>query len=276
MTRMERPLLRYHGGKWLLAPWIIEHFPPHRIYVEPFGGGASVLLRKERAYAEIYNDLDGEIVNLFQVVRDRGAELLRAVELTPYARTEFELSVQACADPIEQARRTLVRSYMGFGGNVTRLTKSGRLEHTGFRDYSKKNRRSIPAHDWRTWPEGLPDLIDRLRGVVIEHQPALDLMPKHDGPETLYFVDPPYPHETRGRSCGYRHELTTEDHLELAQALKALSGMVLISGYDCKLYRDAFAGWECLQRRAFADGAKVRTECLWLNGAAQAFNKRLL
>src|ERR1019366_6851067 len=99
-----RPIVRYHGGKWMLAPWIISHFPPHQIYVEPFGGGGSVLLRKSRCFAEIYNDLDGEIVNVFRVARDHGPELLRRMELTPFSRVEFFDSYEPTEDPIEQAR----------------------------------------------------------------------------------------------------------------------------------------------------------------------------
>src|SRR3954470_24963100 len=106
MTALIRPALRYHGGKWKIAPWIISHFPPHRIYVEPFGGAASVLLRKHRAYAEVYNDLDDWAVNLFRLLGDeQSAERLRRLlELTPFARTEFECGRElgeASGDPIE-------------------------------------------------------------------------------------------------------------------------------------------------------------------------------
>src|SRR5690606_37285917 len=113
---MNRPVLRYHGGKWNLAPWSISHFPKHRIYVEPFGGAASVLLRKPRTDSEVYNDLYGEVVNLFRVLRNptQARELIRIVTLTPYSRQEFEDAYIADGDPIEQARRTLVRAYLGF------------------------------------------------------------------------------------------------------------------------------------------------------------------
>src|SRR5262245_58814798 len=112
-TAPRRPVLRYHGGKWRLAPWIIEHFPEHRIYVEPYGGGASVLLRKSRAFAEVYNDLDGDVVNVFRVLRDRAsaAALIRAIELTPWARDEFRLSYRPASDPVERARRTIARAF---------------------------------------------------------------------------------------------------------------------------------------------------------------------
>ena len=114
-----RPMLRWHGGKWMLAPWIIENMPAHRIYVEPYCGAASVLFRKPRAYSEVINDLDGEVTGLFRVLRDRAAakELERLLRLTPFARTEFDESYTASLDPVEQARRTIVRSFMGFGSN---------------------------------------------------------------------------------------------------------------------------------------------------------------
>lgn len=271
-TEPTRPILRYHGGKWLLAPWIIDHFPTHTVYVEPFGGAASVLLRKQRVYAEVYNDLDGEIVNLFHVMRDQPDELRRVVELTPYAREEFELSTAPAPDELEQARRTLVRSYMGYGGNLTRLTVTNRLERTGFRDYSKKNRMSIPANDWRNWPDAIASIADRLRGVIIEHRPALDVMAKHDGETTLHYVDPPYVSSTRngGRTNGkrgYRHEMTDTDHDVLAQFLRELKGMVIVSGYDSPLYEDLYRGWRRASRRARADGARERVEVLWLSPA---------
>ena len=115
---VEYPLLRYHGGKWRLADDIIALMPRHRRYVEPFGGGASVLLRKPRSPAgELYNDLDGSIANLFAVLRDReaAAELTRVVALTPYSRDGFRSAYESATDPVEQARRTLIRAYMGFG-----------------------------------------------------------------------------------------------------------------------------------------------------------------
>src|SRR3954471_8601570 len=104
MSEPTRPVLRYHVGKWILAPWIISHFPSHRVYTEAFGGAASVLMRKPRSYGEVYNDLDGEIVNLFHVLRGpRAGELIASLRLTPFARIEFEESYETAADPVEQA-----------------------------------------------------------------------------------------------------------------------------------------------------------------------------
>jgi len=132
---VNHPLLRFHGAKFRLAPWIISHFPRHRIYVEPFGGSGSVLLRKKRSEVEVYNDLDGEIVNLFRVARDNGEELSRQIFLTPYSRDEFVKSFELSDDPLEQARRTIVRSFQGFGSGYVTATKGSKCARPeyGFR-----------------------------------------------------------------------------------------------------------------------------------------------
>jgi DNA adenine methylase len=266
-----RPLLRYHGGKWRLAPWIISHFPDHRVYVEPFGGGASVLLRKTRSYAEIYNDLDGEIVNLFRVARDQGPELRRRIALTPFAREEFESSyIPAPEDPIEQARRTLIRAGMGFGS-----TGSNAQVKTGFRGSATRSG-TTPARDWERQPANLDLVIARLQGVVIEQRDALDIIRYHDAPDTLFYVDPPYALETRSwthAKDAYKHELDYIQHVHLCELLREVKGQVILSGYDCDLYRNLLTwpyGWTKLERTAHADQAAKRTECLWLRNCAPA------
>lgn len=264
----ERPILRYHGGKWRLAPWIIEHLPPHRVYVEPFGGAASVLLRKPRAYAEIYNDMDGDIVNVFRVARDLGDELVRALELTPFAREEFDLSYAPAADPVELARRTIVRSFMGFGSNTSKRTSSGNIARTGFRANSNRSG-TTPAHDWRNYPAKLRQLIDRLQGVVIEHRDAQQVMAAHDSEHTVHYVDPPYVAATRDHGHDYRHELTNADHVALADQLHRLRGAVVLSGYASALYDDLYADWQRVDRHAHADGARPRIEVLWLSPGAR-------
>lgn len=266
-----RPVLRWHGGKWLLAPWIIGFFPAHRIYVEPFGGAASVLLRKPRAYAEVYNDLDEDVVNLFRVLREReaAAELERLLRLTPFARTEFEEAWQPSDDEIEQARRLIIRSFMGFGSNA-HSDKGRGHKTTGFRANSSRSG-TTPAHDWMNYPGALPEIVARLGGVVIERRPAIAVMAAHDWPDTLHYVDPPYVAATRSKKNiydpkhQYRHELTDADHVELLAFLVTLSGMVVLSGYPHPLYEAALAGWARFERAALADGARPRTEVVWIN-----------
>lgn len=273
VPEMSRPVLRYHGGKWRLAPWIISHFPPHRVYVEPFGGAGSVLLRKPRAYAEVYGDRWGRVVDVFKVLRNPAdaAELRRRLSLTPFARYEFdaanEEAHEAEADIIERCRLTIIRSFMGHGSESTRADSS-----TGFRSNSNRSH-TTPAHDWANWPEVVPAFVDRLRGVVIENADAVEVMRRHDGSETLHYVDPPYPHSTRTLRHGYAFEMTDDDHKRLADTLLNLSGMVVLSGYGCQLYDDLYAGWRRVETEALADGARKRVEVLWINlAAAQALD----
>lgn len=265
----KRPVLRYHGGKFKLAPWIVSHFPEHRIYVEPFGGAASVLLRKTRSYVEVYNDLDGEIVNLFRVLRNpaQARELLRLVYLTPFAREEFELSYITADDPVEQARRTLFRSAAGY----STAGATGTQWRTGFRANATRNG-TIPATDWAGLPDILETIVERLRGVVIENRPAVDVIQTYDGPTTLHYLDPPYPFATRNRrwagNC-YQYEMTDADHCELAALTHRLQGAVIISGYPCELYdQKLYPDWRRVTWETHADQALDRTEVLWLNRAA--------
>lgn len=263
MSKPTRPILRYHGGKWKLADWLISHFPKHRTYTEPYGGAGSVLLKKPRSYAEIYNDLDGEVVNLFRVTRENGKELIECLKLTPFARKEYRLSFEPSTDSLEQARRTVIRSFMGFGSNS--LCRS---IQSGFRANSNRSG-TTPAHDWKNFPDALTAIIERLRGVIIENRDALDICRIHDSDKTLHYCDPPYVHSTRTQKShghyGYNHEMSDEKHRKMAASLKELSGMVIISGYPCDLYdRELFADWRRVERKALADGALERTEVLWM------------
>lgn len=270
-----RPVLRWHGGKWKLAPWILAHFPPHRVYVEPFGGAASVLMRKERSYAEVYNDLDCEVVNLFRLLRDEraAAQLTELLRLTPFSRDEFEESYADTDDQVERARRMVVRSFMGFGSDGVNSEW-----RTGFRANSNRSG-TTPAHDWKNYAEVLTFAVERLRGVIVENRDAREVMSAHDGPNTLHYVDPPYVHSTRsqksrrkgnGGVAAYRHEMTDANHAELLDYLKTLAGAVVVSGYPHPLYDQVLAGWHRTEAHALADGARARTEVLWINAAAEA------
>jgi DNA adenine methylase len=268
-----RPLLRWHGGKWILAPWIISHFPPHRVYVEPFGGAASVLIRKPRSYAEVYNDLDDDVVNLFRVLRndppENGHKLIDHLIHTPFARKEFDDAYLPTDDPVEAARRLIIRSFMGFGSDGHNGARP-----TGFRANSNKSG-TTPAHDWSNYPDALEIIISRLNGVVVEHRPALDVITQHDGPETLFYVDPPYVWATRSKAHNsskknYRHELSDAEHEQLLDKLLNVAGKVVLSGYDTPLYAQKLGAWYRTEKTALADGARERTEVLWLNPAAAA------
>ncbi len=267
MTGVTKPALRYHGAKFRIASWVAGFFPAHRCYVEPFGGAAGVLLQKPRAYAEIYNDLDDDIVNLFSVLRDPAlaARLIELLQLTPYARSEFQLAYQPTDDRLERARRTVVRAGMGFGS--AGATKN----RTGFRVDS--NRKYGTAQDlWIKYPGTLAPIVERLHGVMIENRPALDILTQHDAEDTLFYVDPPYLLDTRQMQGGvrgcYRFEMPDEQHAALLDALRQLKGMVVLSGYPHPLYDLALTGWTrhtTTARIAAGRGCTTRKEVVWLN-----------
>ena len=267
MSAVTRPALRYHGGKFRLAPWILQFFPPHGCYVEPFGGAAGVLLRKPRVYAEVYNDLDGDIVNFFRVVRDpkMRADLIEACRLTPYARDEFDASYEPTDDPLERARRTCIRAAMGFGSaGATKAT-------TGFRTDTRR-KYGTAQHNWADYPGALGAIGERFAGVLIENRDAIAVIQAHDGPDSLHFVDPPYVHSTRAmrNKGGYRHELDDDGHRRLLDALRAVDGMVVLCGYASNLYDTELSAWERHETAARISGGRGtthRTEVAWLNPA---------
>lgn len=273
-----RPVLRWHGGKWKLAPWIISHFPPHRVYVEPFGGAASVLLRKRRAFYECYNDLDDEVVNLFRVLRSsRADELVRAIQLTPFSRVEFLEAYAIPDDPVERARMLIVRSFMGHGsGGPFRRP-------TGFRANANASGEHNTAAEWAGYPDCLAVAIERLAGVVIEQRDASELMLASDRADTLHYVDPPYMPDTRSPRArrggalyhAYAHELSDADHAALLQTLRQLTGMVVLSGYPAPAYEDALHDWPRFEKETRAAGARPRTEVIWINPACAAALDRI-
>jgi len=266
-TKPSRPLLRWHGGKWRIAHWIVKFFPEHRVYTEAFGGGGSVLLKKERSKLEVWNDLDKSAVNLFRIMRDRAqaSELRRRLFMTPFSRAEFDLSYEYCADPMESARRLVVRSYQGFGSNAHNMKTK-----TGFRSGSSGSERSH-AHGWANYPRCMSAIINRLRGVVIENIDAAKVMLKNDFEDALHYVDPPYLHSTRGdghdHKSRYSYELFGWQHEELADVLRDLKGMVILSSYDSAMYKRLYSDWHSFHKQARTYFGQTRIETIWVNPA---------
>lgn len=271
MTNINAPLIRYHGGKFRLADWVIKHFPKHTCYTEAFGGAAGVLLQKPRAYAEVYNDLDDEIVNLFRVLRneENRNKLIEQLVFTPYSRDDFQEAWEPCDDSIEKARRLIIRAQMGFG------SAGASKGITGFRIDTKRAYGTAQSL-WVTYPNHLAIVGQRLSGVLIENRPAIQVLQDHDDSETLHYVDPPYVHDTRysGAKTGrvYRHEMSDQDHEELLKVLLELEGKVIVSGYPSEVYNDYLAKWKRVDtsaRISSGRGTDVRTECLWISPNAQ-------
>lgn len=255
-------VLRWPGSKWRMARWIVANFPPHLIYLEPYAGSAAVLFTKPRSKIEIINDRDGQVINLHRVLRDQPAALAEAVRLTPYARSEYDAcwSEPATGDPLEDARRFLVRVWMCYGL---------RLAHDAGWAIAVTTAGTSRALDWAGLDARILAMTERLRGVYIECRPALNLIGRFATPECLLYVDPPYPLETRvQRQEAYAHEMTGPDHEELLGALEQHPGPVMLSGYRCPLYDERLAAWQRLDKQSWTQSSRVCTESLWLSPRA--------
>lgn len=268
-SRIERPILRWHGGKWRLAPWIIAQLPPHRVYIEPFAGAASVLLRKPPSAVEVLNDRHRRVVNLFRLLRDpnQRVRLTDQLRLTPCAEAEYRACREPSDDPVEDARRLLVLGWQGHGSAGASGAGRGRAL-TGWRR-GDRGGLANSAREWATlWPQ-VAAWADRLRGVYLECDEALNVIRRWDAPDALFYCDPPYPPTTRSAGCrGYCHELDDADHCALAAVLRQIRGMVALSGYPCPLYDRLYPDWMRLEQQTTADRAASRVEALWLNPAA--------
>lgn len=268
------PVLKYPGSKWRIADWIIQHMPPHDVYLEPFAGSLAVFFRKAPCRLETVNDSYGDVVNLFRVLRDERAsqELARLVELTPWSREEYEASYErdpSVVEPVERARRFLVRTWQGHGSAADQYKNGWRVVRA-----SEKAPTHVPYRQFRdNLPPRIAAAAERLKGVQIENRPAVEVIGAFARPEVLVYADPPYVSETMVRRNGrkvYEHEMTLADHAGLLAVLQVHPGPVLLSGYDHPLYAEMLGDWARLSRRALAEKGQTRTEILWLNPAAAA------
>ncbi len=256
----------WYGGKFSHLEWLLPHLPKCHHYCEPFAGSGAVLLNRAPSPVETYNDIDGEVVNFFRVLRDQEAELQRAIALTPFAREEFHQAISAkgkTTSALERARQFYVLARQ----TRTGLAQSATLGRwANCKDTSRAGMSGVVSR-WLGGIDGLPDIANRLLRVQIENRPALDIIRLYDSPGTLFYCDPPYLHDTRGDSSAYGHEMFDFEHMDLAGALSRCEGKVAISGYRNDLMDRLFKGW----RRFDAPGKKahsikqMRFECLWMN-----------
>jgi len=269
-----RSIITYYGGKGHSWRHIIPHFPPHHTYVEPFGGSAVVLLNKPPSPVEVYNDIDSNVATLFRVLRDYPDELRRALELTPYSREEYVRSLGPLdgLDDVEKARRLIVRYRQVFGGTGQTATP-GKWSYSV--TYSARRMAGAVSRWLSTIDSVLPAVVERFRRVQIENLPWQEIIRRYDTPETLFYCDPPYLLSTRNGYVGYEHEMTVEEHRELAEVLNSVKGHVVLSGYASPEYDEWYAGWKRIEFDAamFARHDKGRsrdrrTEVLWIKPAA--------
>jgi len=265
---MIKPILKYPGAKWTLAPQIVSCFPEHRHYLEPYCGSAAVFFAKEKAPHEVLTDMNGSLVNLFRVMRSRGAELAELIMLSPWSEDEYEAIEKHVdeGDELERARRFLVRSWQAHGGTIAQV--SG-WKHNGLKGSV------YPTQLWKKLPERLLRAAERLQDAEIRNRPALEMIAYYNDPETLIYADPPYLLSTRSRKY-YRYEMTDDEHIALLNALDVHRGPVVLSGYTHPLYEERLKHWHRVTTPAVTEHGNTRMEVIWLNPkAAQRQQLRL-
>ena len=259
----------WYGGKFSHLDWLLPRLPPCHHYCEPFGGSAAVLLNRNPSPVETYNDLDGEVCNFFRVLRDQKEKLVEAIGLTPFSREEFAIACKfdSGLSGLERARRFYVRARQVRTG----LAQTASLGRWANCKNTSRNGMSGVISRWLGAVKDLPLIAARLLRVQIENRPAVDLIRLYDSPETLFYCDPPYVHTTRGDSKAYGHEMSDEQHAELAHALNRVKGKVALSNYDCALMQRLYPSskWTKLQspQRTIHSTKGKRSEVLWVNYA---------
>ncbi|MCA9910074.1 MAG: DNA adenine methylase [Anaerolineae bacterium] len=256
----------WYGGKFSHLDWLLPLLPATQHFCEPFGGSAAVLINRNPSPVETYNDIDGEVVNFFRVLREQKDELLEAIGLTPFSREEFELAIHESGEDVthlERARRFFIRARQVRTG-LAQTASSGRWAHCVL---TSRAGMAGAVSRWLGSVEGLSEIAQRFLRVQIENAPAIEVIKRYDSPETLFYCDPPYPHEARGDHKAYGYELTDDDHRHLAKVLRSVQGRVAISSYPCDLMDELYGDWFCsLAPAKYAHSIKqLRTEALWTN-----------
>lgn len=264
--RRKKICFGWYGGKYNYLDWLLPLLPDAYHYCEPFGGSAAVLLNREPSSIETYNDIDGEIVNFFRVLRDQKNKLIEAIALTPFSREEFYLAITDCGPhlpTLERARRFFVRARQVRTG-LAQTASLGRWANC--KNTSRTGMSGVVSR-WLGSVEGLPEIAERLLRVQIENRPALEAIRLYDSPKTLFYCDPPYPHQSRGDNKAYGFELTDTEHAKLSKILNEVKGKVAVSGYRCDLMNELYKGWRCVEAPAKKCHSvkQLRVEALWMN-----------
>lgn len=257
----------WYGGKFSHLDWLLPLLPSCNHYCEPFSGSGAVLLNRKPSPVETYNDLDGEVVNFFKILREQKEKLIEAIGLTPFSREEFALACELdpSVDQFERARRFYVRARQVRTG-LAQTASIGRWANC------KNTSRSGMSGSVSRWLGGIEQIefiAERLLRVQIENRPATELIKLYDSEKTLFYCDPPYIHETRGDAKAYSYEMNTEQHVELSSILNKISGKVAISNYDCDLMNDLYPypKWikHCSSEKTIHSTKGKRQEILWVN-----------
>jgi len=256
----------WYGGKYSHLDWLLPLLPESTHYCEPFGGSAAVLLNRTPAPIETYNDLDGNVVNFFKVLRENKNELIEKIGLTPFSREEFEIAVldfSSDLSEVERARRFFIRARQVRTG-LAQKASDGRWANCVL---TSRAGMAGAVSRWLGSVEGLSEISQRLLRVQLEHRPAIEVIKRYDSLETLFYCDPPYPHESRSDSNAYRFEMIDEEHRELAKVLHEVKGKVAISGYECDIMSELYGDWNLYlgPLKKINSSKAERKEGLWTN-----------
>lgn len=256
----------WYGGKFNHLNWLLPLLLESTHYCEPFGGSAAVLINKKPSPVETYNDIDGEVVNFFRVLRDNPDQLIKAIGLTPFSREELRIAVEESItnlSELERARRFFVRARQVRTG-LAQTATAGRWAHCKL---TSRAGMAGAVSRWLGSVEGLSEIVQRLLRVQIENASAIEVIQRYDSEETFFYCDPPYPHESRGDSNAYGYEMTDREHQKLAEVLGNVKGKVALSGYHCELLDTLYQDWNYIEsnpKQCFSV-KQPRTEVLWIN-----------
>lgn len=253
-----KAIMKYPGSKWSLADWIISFFPPHHSYLEPFFGSGAILFNKSRSHIETVNDMDNNVVNLFECIRENPNRLAQMVYMTPYARETYERAYRTNPeDKFEAALNFYIRLNMGHG-----FRTNG--EKVGWKNDVQGRERAYASQDWCNLPDKIMEIAERLRGVQIENRPAAELIPRFNYNNVLIYCDPPYMLKTR-HGKQYKCEMDDSEHEALLDMLLKHKGYVIISGYDTELYNTMLTGWNKFEKDTYSQVMTKKKEVIWLN-----------
>lgn len=256
----------WYGGKFshldFLAP-LIPDDATH--FCDVYGGSAAVLMNVGPFPVETYNDVDSELVNFFQTLRNQGPKLIKAIGLTPFSREELARACEPAAGltKLERARRFYVRARQTRTG-LAQTSSEGRWAHCVL---TSRAGMAGAVSRWLGSVEGLAEIAQRLQRVQIENAPAVEVIRRYDTDDTVFYLDPPYVHSVRGDASAYGFEMTDEEHAELSGVLHAVRGRAVLSGYRTDLYDDLYADWrrEDAPERVCRSVRRPRRESAWMN-----------
>lgn len=250
----------YPGSKYSHLDWLLPLLPPTNVFVDVFGGSAAVLLNRAPSRYEIYNDINGHVVNFFRVLRDpaKTEALISQLRNTPYSREEFAEAHSECEDDVERARRFYIRARQSFSGKMGDRTWDISIGPT-----------APKAHTWKRAVDGLGVVAERLREIHIEHARWRKVLETYDGPQTLFYIDPPYGDVSGNVTEAFGGVFGIAEHMDLSDAVKRLEGKVAVSGY-AGMYDALYERWCRHEETArlttmSRNGKALRAEVLWTN-----------